>query len=89
MKPTNFKDQNCESKSSNCVIWPGPDLVIGEITICKGESVSWVIYNLALKITEYENIFNIDNYPVQCLSTVGPVTDFKSLINALITKTCE
>jgi len=45
MKPLNYSSENCDPISSNCVIWQGPD--IDCIDLCKGDTVSEVIYKLA------------------------------------------
>lgn len=85
MKPTNFKDQNCESKSSDCIIWSGNK--IDCINLCPGDSVSWAIYTLAMRLCELEDQFKLSNYNLtQMTLELGPVADFKDMLNKLITK---
>lgn len=85
MKPTNFKDQTCESKSSNCIIWAGPN--IDCINLKRGDSVSWAVYVLSTRLCTLEDQFALTNFNLtQVELEYGPVTDFKDLINKIINK---
>jgi hypothetical protein len=88
MKPLNLNKESCDPVSSNCVIWQGPDLAC--IQLCKGDSVTEVVFKLATQLCEVLEILNIDTYDVSCLNLgdCGP-KDFEALIQLLITKVCE
>lgn len=88
MKPINADNPGCDPISSNCVIWQGPDL--GCIGLCKGDSVSQVVYKLAKEICSILDTLNIESYDIECLNVGGcdPV-DFKALIQVLINKICD
>lgn len=89
MKPVNFIDKNCESKSANCVLWDHDDLVIGDVTICRGQSIAYPIYYLAEAVKDLQEQTSLENYDIACLSELGNPTDFKGLIQNLITKVCS
>lgn len=85
MKPTNLPNQNCESKSSNCIIWDGDKIPC--INLCPGDSITYPIYIIATRLCELESQFKLSNYTLtQMEIEFGPVTDFKDMINKLITK---
>ena len=88
MKPTNIYKHGCDPISSNCVIWQGPDIEC--INLCKGDSVSDVVYKLAQELCTLMETFKISNYDLSCfnLAACDP-DDFKSLIQLLIDKVCE
>lgn len=87
MKPLNIKKETCVSTSSNCVIWNGPDIAC--IDLCKGASVTEVVYQLATELCKILDILNIDTYVVDCLNLgdCGP-KDFAALIQVLIDHIC-
>ena len=87
LKPINYKDENCESKSSNCIIWAGPKIEC--ISLCTGDSVTEAINNLATELCEIMNQLNLTNYDLTCLGiSGGQPKDFKAFINILIQKIC-
>lgn len=88
-KPNNFNNENCESKSSNCVIWDGPDLDC--VGIVNGETVTETVYKLGKELCTVMDQLNLSNYDLKCLDTdgCGAPKDFKSFINILITKVCS
>lgn len=88
MKPINDDNPGCTPISSDCVIWQGPDIAC--INLCKGDSVSGVVYKLAEKLCEVLETLNIETYDISCLEigNCGP-EDFQALIQLLITKICE
>ncbi len=89
MKPTNYKKEGCdEFKSSNCVIWDGPD--IDCIKLCKGDSISDVTYKLAVELCKIMDMLKVSNYDLSCLDiqACAPTT-FQELIQLIITKLCE
>lgn len=86
-KPNNFNDENCESKSSSCIIWAGPE--INCLKICSGDNLTVTIYELATELCTIMNQLDVSNYDLTCLNIVdGQVKDFKSLVNILIQKIC-
>lgn len=87
MKPTNYKDSNCESTSSNCVIWSGNSIPC--LAICQGDSITKVVYDLAIKFCAITEQLDLDNYELGCLnSLLGTNPDFTVLMNLLIFKIC-
>lgn len=87
MKPINFKTDNCESKSSNCVIWDGPK--IDCINLCTGDSVTQAIYNLALELCKIMDQLDVTNYDLTCLKIDnGEPKDFVAFINIIIQRIC-
>jgi len=88
MKPINYNEDSCDKISSNCVIWQGPDIPC--IKLCKGDSVSTVIYKLGIELCEVLDILDINSYDITCLNLgdCGP-KDFQALIQLLINKICE
>lgn len=88
MKPNNLNDKNCESKSSDCIIWDGPKIEC--ISLCPGDSISKVVYELAKKLCEALEQLDISNYDLKCLETdaCGAPKDFKEFMDLLITKVC-
>lgn len=87
MDPINNPQEGCVPISSNCVIWQGPDIPC--ISLCRGDSVSAVIYKLATELCTLLDTFNISVYEISCfnLGNCGPV-DFKDLVQLLIEKIC-
>lgn len=87
MKPSNLNTSNCESTSSNCVIYDGPDLSC--IKICNGASITDVEFALATQLCSIMDQLNISNYDLQCLGVPGvTLPDFPAFINLLINKVC-
>lgn len=87
MKPLNASDPGCNPVSSNCVIWQGPD--ISCINLCKGDSISEVVYKLATELCNILDTLNITAYDFECLnlSGCGP-SNFQELIQVLINQIC-
>lgn len=67
MKPyrSSSDKENCSPISSNCVIWQGPDLSC--INLCKGDSVSDVVYKLATQVCDFQNTVSLDQINLNCL----------------------
>jgi hypothetical protein len=88
MKPTNLNKETCSPISSNCVIWQGPDIPC--IKLCKGDSVSEVVFKLATELCSILDTLNITSYDLSCfnITACGP-QDFQQLIQFLIDKLCE
>lgn len=89
MKPLNLDSKNCSPISSNCVIWDGPD--VSCINLCKGDTVSDVVYKLATELCTLLDQTNVSNYDLTCLGIIPscPPKDFQALITLLIEKICE
>jgi hypothetical protein len=87
MKPLNLDNSPCSPISSNCVIWQGPDIAC--IKLCKGDTVSDVVFKLATELCEILEILDIKNYDLSCfnLTSCAPA-DFQALINFLIERIC-
>lgn len=87
MKPLNIDKTGCSNISSNCVSWQGPDIEC--IGLCKGDSVTEVVYKLGLEVCSLMDTFDLTNYDLQCFSTgVCQPQTFKDFINILINKVC-
>lgn len=88
MKPTNRDKERCDPISSNCVIWQGPDIEC--INLCKGDTVSEVVYKLATELCNLIETFSLENFDLSCLNLgdCGP-DDFQALIQVLIDRICE
>jgi len=87
MKPLNYSSDSCDPISSNCVIWQGPDIEC--IDLCKGDTVSQVVYKLATELCTLLDKLNITTYDLSCfdLADCAPET-FEQLIQLLIDKIC-
>lgn len=88
MKPLNNDDPGCNFTTSNCVIWQGPDIEC--IKLCKGDTVSDVVYKLATELCGVLDILKISNYELGCFNiTSCAPKDFEALINFLIGRICQ
>jgi hypothetical protein len=88
MKPLNYDNSPCSPTSSNCVIWQGPDLDC--IKLCKGDTISDVIANLATELCTVMDQLSITNYDLSCFNLVGckPET-YQELLQFLIEQICS
>lgn len=88
MKPLNLNDPGCNYTTSNCVIWQGPD--IDCISLCKGDTISEVVFKLATELCEVLDILNITSYDLSCfnLTTCKP-DDFQQLIQFILERICK
>ena len=88
MKPTNAEEKGCNPISSDCVIWQGPDIEC--ISLCKGDTVSDVVFKLATELCNLIETFSLDNYDLTCLNLgdCGP-DDFQALLQILIERICD
>jgi len=87
MKPLNLDKGTCNPISSNCVIWGGPDIEC--IDLCKGDTITDVVYKLALELCIIMDTLNVSNYDLECLDLSCVPQDFAELIQAIISKLCE
>lgn len=88
MKPLNLDNKPCSPISSNCVVWQGPDIEC--IKLCKGDTVSDVVFALATELCTILETLKVSNYDLTCfnLQACDP-KDFQALIQFLIEKICE
>ena len=88
MKPLNYDEKGCNSISSNCVIWQGPDIPC--INLCKGDTISDVIYKLATELCDVLDELKVSTYDLSCFSfPSGPPQSYSELIQFLITQICD
>lgn len=88
MKPLNSNTEGCNPISSNCVIWQGPDIEC--IKLCKGDTVSDVVYKLATELCTLMDMTSLTSYDLTCLNVPKCDPDnFQGLIQLLINKICE
>lgn len=88
MKPINSNKEGCSPISSNCIIWQGPDIEC--INLCKGDTVSDVVYQLATALCTLLDQVNVDVYDLSCLNLIQQdPADFQKLIQLLIDKICQ
>lgn len=88
MKPLNYDSEGCDPISSNCVIWQGPDIEC--IKLCKGDTVSNVVYKLALELCSILDKLNVSSYDLSCLNLLECEPDtWEALIQLLIDRICD
>ena len=70
MKPyqSSSDKENCSPISSNCVIWQGPN--ISCINLCKGDSVSDIVYKLAVELCDIQETSSLTTVQFDCLLTL-------------------
>jgi hypothetical protein len=89
MKPLNLNTTGCDPISSNCVIWQGPDIPC--IKLCKGDTVSDVVFKLATELCEVLDTLDVSTYdlPSACFNNQAcNPSDFHALIQLIIYKIC-
>lgn len=89
MKPTNRKLLPCSPVSSNCVIWQGDDIEC--IKICKGDTVSDVMFKMGCLLCELKEQMDPDTYDLTCLTLEAcdiPHT-FQDFIQIIIDRICN
>lgn len=87
MKPLNYDKTTCSPVSSNCVIWQGPDIEC--INLCKGDTITDVVYKMATELCIIMDTFNLKQYDLKCFANgICPPDTFKEFIQALIDKVC-
>lgn len=87
MKPLNLDNSPCSPISSNCVIWQGPDIPC--IKLCKGDTVSDVIYKLGMELCNIMELLDVNGYDLSCfdLASCKP-QNIQELIQFLIERIC-
>jgi len=93
MKPYNSSSEkeNCSPQSSNCVIWQGPNLPC--INLCKGDSVSDVVYKLATELCTIKDATDMSMIEFDCLlndcaNTNNPEATIAGIIQLIIDNVC-
>lgn len=88
---SNSNKENCSPISSNCVIWQGPDLIC--LNLCKGDSISDVVYKMAVEICDLKDNIGISDVDFTCLlqvcqTTPAPAQTLSNILNLLVSKVC-
>lgn len=88
MKPINKNNESCTPTSSNCISWQGPS--IDFLELCNNASLTEVVYEIAMKMSDIIDVLDVDNYDITCLETgkCGP-EEFSDIVNTLTSKLCE
>jgi hypothetical protein len=84
----NVNKGGCSSVSSNCIIWSGPDLKC--INLCKGDSITEVVYEMAMVLCNIMEELDVTDYDLSCL--IGdkcPPNSLKEVIELLSKKICS
>ena len=80
--------ENCTPISSNCITWTGPNIPC--IKLCKGDSVTDVLYNFAMSYCDLLSQLDPSKYNLACLNDRKcPPKSFQELVQLLIIKVCE
>lgn len=90
---SNAAEQGCSPVSSNCVVWQGPN--ISCLNLCTGDTVSDVVYKVAVQLCTLKNELDLSDLDLDCLlafcSSVGPAPTTKTLsavLDFIIKKIC-
>lgn len=87
MKPINYDNASCNPISSNCVIWQGPDIEC--LKLCKGDTVSDVVYKLATELCTILDQVNVTTLDLSCFNLTGcEPADLQAFLQLLIDKIC-
>ena len=89
---SNLNKENCSPTSSNCVIWQGPDLSC--INLCTGDTISDVVYKLAVEICSLKDQLNLTDLDLKCLvdtciTCPDPEKILGIVLQLLINKVCD
>ena len=99
MKPyqSSSDKENCSPISSNCVIWQGPSILC--INLCKGDSVSDIVYKLAVELCSIQtttaltepngvSLLQLDCLLQLCSTTAAPELTTAAVLQLIIDKIC-
>jgi hypothetical protein len=99
MKPyqSSSDKENCSPISSNCVVWQGPN--ISCINLCKGDSVSDIVYKLAVELCSIQtttaltepngvSLLQLDCLLQLCSTTTAPELTTAAVLQLIINKIC-
>jgi hypothetical protein len=82
-KPLNLSVAGCSPTSSNCVIWQGPDIPF--LNLCKGATVTHVVYELAMEVLNIMEQLDPANYNLECIDLKGcPPETFQELFQIIL-----
>ena len=87
MKPLNSKENGAVWASSDTVIWQGPDIPC--IKICKGDSVSDIVFKLATELCDVLDTLDVSKYDISCLNLSCAPANFHDFLQILITTICS
>ena len=95
MIPTNSSSSTngCDSISSNCVIWQGPDIAC--IDLCSGDTITEVVFKLATKVCTLITDGVVANpslagLDLSCLNIQGITpTELVPVLQAMVNQICE
>lgn len=80
--------ESCTPISSNCIKWAGPNIPC--LTLCKGDSITDVVYDFATKYCDLLLKLDPSKYNLSCLvDKACPPKDISQLIQLLIDKICD
>lgn len=88
---SNSDKENCSPVSSNCVTWQGPN--ISCINLCKGDSVSDVVYKLATQLCDIKDSTDMTSVDFNCLLTkcagsATPLLTIAGILQLIIDTIC-
>jgi len=84
----NGKSKCLETINSSCVVWDGPDIKC--LGLCKGDTVTDVVYKAGKTLCELLDKFNISLLDFECYLNENPKPqDIQQLLQWFITKLCE
>jgi hypothetical protein len=82
------KGKCLETTNSSCVIWDGPDIKC--LGLCKGDTVTDVVYKAGKTLCELLDKFNISLLSFECYVNENPKPqDIQELLQWFINKLCE
>lgn len=83
------KEKNtCLPTSSNCIVWDGPNIPC--LRLCKGDTITDVLYKLATDYCELLLQFDPSKYDISCFNYIGCAPeDFSELLQIIINKICD
>jgi hypothetical protein len=89
---SNLNKETCSPTSSNCVIWQGED--ISCINLCNGDTISDVVYKLAVELCDLKAQLNLTDLDLKCLVAAcitcpQPVKTLEIVLQLLIDKVCD
>ena len=89
---SNLNKESCSPISSNCVIWQGPDLLC--INLCTGDTISDVVYKLAVELCSLKDQLNLSDLDLKCLvdaciTCPEPEKMLGTVLQLLIDKVCD
>lgn len=84
----NGKGKCLDTTNSSCVIWDGPDIKC--LDLCRGDTVTDVVYKAGKTLCELLDKFNISLLDFECYVNENPKPqDIQQLLQWFITKLCE